>query len=103
MQVKEIFELLLSAIKNAQETQFVSREDFAEKIEQFTTTPNTDGLDLGNYSCFCFKARKVIKLFYKKEQTCENTQVAIDIIEKIYSTASKAEEFRKFTVGLAKG
>ena len=38
----------------------------AGKMEEFTATSATEGLDLGNYTCFCFKVKKVIKLFHKK-------------------------------------
>jgi hypothetical protein len=58
---------------------------------------------LGNYTYFCFKGKKVIKLFHKKEQVCENVQIVFDILEKIYNISSKNEEFKKFTVSLLKG
>lgn len=56
--------------KESEDFIFFSRDDFLGKMEVFTETTKNEGLDLGNYTFFCFKARKAIKIFHKKEQSC---------------------------------
>ena len=81
----------------------LTRSDFLEFMENSTTTNSAEGLDLGNYSYFVGRGKRTLKMFHKKEISCEFLSILYGIIDRLFNVVNNHEDFKKFAVSLGKG
>lgn len=89
-------------MKSISDSVILERNDLIGKLEEFTTTLKQEGVDLGNYREFVARGKKITKLCYKKEVSCDSLQLFLIIFEKIYEILGCNEEFQKFTISISK-
>ena len=95
--------MLNSGLKSSRDGPLLTRDDFFEFMEKHTTTQSAEGIDLGNYSYFVGMGRKCLKLFHKKEISCDFLASFLGIIDRLYTLVSNPEELKKFAMSINKG